>query len=138
MKYFNTYGQVLDLAVLIPTIQAYDLNHSSADEVTFIRGNGKKYLAIVSQNEITKLPFDGVTYPIGYTFSDGSYVIAKGISTTIDVSDLINGTWFMRIFEFNGFSGIEKYNRDEANNNPLEFIMGGDGIFDETFDETFE
>ena len=139
MKYTDTYGPALDLAILAPTIQAYDLDHSSATEVTFTRGNGRKYIALLSANEITSVPFDGVTYPIGHSFSDGSYIIAKGTLTTIDVSDLEVGTWHMRIFEFNGFAGIEKYNRSEANDNPLEFIIeAGEGLFDATFDETFE
>lgn len=137
MKYTNTYGQTLDLAVIAPTEQAYDLEYSAVgtfdetfDEtfggdglVTFTRGNGSKYLAIVSQSPITKLPFDGHTYALGHVFSDGSYVIAKGSSVSIDVSDLSAGTWYMRVFEFNGFAGVEKYNRDTANNNPLEFTV---------------
>lgn len=139
MKYTNTYGATLDLAIIAPTIQAYDLVQASDDEITFTRGNGRKYIAIVSQSEIIELPFDGVTYTIGHSFGDGSYVIAKGTLATIDVSDLEASTWFMRIFEFNGFAGIEKYNRNEANDNPLEFIKSGDeGIFDGTFDDTFE
>jgi len=137
MKYTNTYGQTLDLAVIAPTIQAYDLEYSAVgtfdetfDEtfegeglVTFTRGNGSKYLAIVSQNPITKLPYDGHTYSLGHVFSDGSYVIAKGTSTSIDVSDLAAGDWYIRIFEFNGFAGVEKYNRATANDNPLTFTV---------------
>lgn len=139
MKYTNTYGLALDLALLAPTVQAYDLELISNEELTLTRGNGRKYLAIVSQNEITELPFDGVTYAIGHSFGDGSYVIAKGVSTTIDVSDLEAGNWHIRIFEFNGFAGIEKYNREEANDNPIEFIIDADeGIFDGSFDDTFE
>jgi len=138
MKRTNTYGETLDLAVLAPTIQAYELEYTavgsfddSFDEsfgggegvVAFIRGNGSKYIAIVSQSPITKLPFDGITYPLGYTFSDGSMVIAKGTSPSIDVTDLDAGTWYMRVFEYNGFAGIEKYNRSTAVDNPLEFTI---------------
>lgn len=138
MKFTNTYGQTLDLAVLAPAIQAYELEYTpvvtfdeTMDEtfgegegtVTFIRGSGSKYLAIVSPNPITKLPFDGVTYPIGHVFDDGSYVIAKGSVASIDVSDLSAGDWHLRIFEFNGFAGIEKYNRQSAVNNPLSFTI---------------
>jgi hypothetical protein len=138
MKYYNTYGETFDLAVLAPTVQAYDLLHTGVgvfdetfDEtfggdgglVTFTRGNGSKYLAIVSQSPITKFPYDGITYPLGHTFSDGSYVIAKGTIPSIDVSDLAVGTWYIRVFEFNGFAGVEKYNRSLSTDNPLTFTV---------------
>ena len=139
MKRTNTYGEILDLAVLAPSIQAYDLVQSSNVLVDFERGNGSKYIAVVSENPITLLPYDGHTYSLGHNFSDGSYVIARGTADSIDISDLGVGTWYLRIFEFNGFAGIEKYNRDEANDNPLTILISADeGIFDETFDETFE
>jgi hypothetical protein len=138
VKRTNTYGEVLDLAVIAPTVQAYDLEYTpvntfdeTMDEtfgggdglVTFSRGNGSKYVAIVSQSPITKLPSDGVTYSLGHVFSDGSYVIAKGSIASIDTSDLAAGTWYIRIFEFNGFAGVEKYNRTIANDNPLSFTV---------------
>jgi hypothetical protein len=135
VKSTNTYGEVLDLAVIAPTVQAYDLEYTPTDTfddtmdetfhasggVVFSRGNGSKYIAIVSQSPITKLPFDGVTYLLGHRFSDGSYVIAKGSVPTIDTSDLEAGTWYMRVFEFNGFAGVEKYNRSTATDNPISF-----------------
>ena len=97
---------------------------------------GSKYIAIINQSPITLLPYDGVTYLLGYTFTDNSYVIAKGTVNTIDISDLTTGTWYLRIFEFNGKAGVEKYNRNIATLNPLEFTT--EGVFDDTFDDTFE
>lgn len=139
MKYTNTYGQALDLAVIAPTIQAFNIEQISNELVEFERGNGSKYIAIVSENPITNFPNDGVTYLLGHHFSDGSYVIAKGTVNNIDISNLTPGTWYLRIFEFNGFAGIEKYNRDAAVNNPVILLISDDeGIFDDTFDETFE
>ena len=136
MKYTNTYGATLDLAILAPIIQASDLvlsSESTFDEtfdetisggsgdIVFTRGNGSKYLAIVSKNPIIKLPKDGITYPLGYCFPDGAFVIARGSSPLIDVSDLSAGEWYIRVFEFNGFAGIEKYNRSTPTDNPLTF-----------------
>ncbi len=137
MKYYNTFGETFDLAVFMPNIQAYDLELDGTN-ILLSRGNGIKYVAIVSQSPITELPYDGVTYSLGYAFSDGSYVIAKGVATTIDVSDLAAGDWYIRIFEYNGFAGIEKYNRNTAVDNPLQFTIVTEDVFDDTFDDTFE
>ena len=43
--------------------------------------------------------------------SDGSFVIMRGSTPAIDMTDLDAGTWYAAVFEFNGFAGIERYNR---------------------------
>lgn len=135
VKRTNTYGETLDLAILAPTQQAYDLvfsDESTFDEtfdetftggtgeLLFTRGNGSKFLAIVSRNPIVKLPKDGITYPLGYCFSDGSFVIMRGSTPAIDMTDLDAGTWYVAVFEFNGFAGIERYNRTD---NQITFTL---------------
>lgn len=138
MRYVNTYGQGLDLAIVAPTIQASNISLVSADEIEFDRGNGSKYLAVVSNSPITFLPFNNVTYSIGDTLSDGSKVIAKGTIDTIDVGSLLPGTWYIRIFELNGIGGTEQYNRSTAALNPTSFELSDEGSFDYTLGPEFE
>lgn len=120
MKQTNTYGLTLDLAVLAPTVQASNIVYSPG--LSFTRGNGSRALVIVSRNPITKLPKDGVHYPVGYCFPDGSFVIARTNSNAVDFTT--EGTWYVRVFEFNGYAGTERYNRSEATNNPITFSSG--------------
>lgn len=131
----NTYGEPITLAVAAPAIQAYDLTFESVgsfdesfDEsfggssgvLAYTRGNGSKCLVLISRNPITFSPFDGVTYLLGQTFSDGSFVMAKGSNDSVDLTTLEPGIWYVRVFEFNGSASTEMYNRSEAINNPKQ------------------
>lgn len=139
MRFTNTYGELIDLSVVAPSIQASLIALIDADTVEFVRGNGFKYIAILSQSPILFLPFDGVTYVQGQYFDPTTYVFAKGVSNSLDVGSLAAGTYYIRIFEYNGQGGEEMYNRSVAEANPTSFTIEGDpGIFDFTFDETFE
>lgn len=138
MRYVNTYGQAQDLSTIAPDEQASNISLSSATELGFDRGNGEKFLAVLSTSEIAFLPFNNVTYVVGQTLGLGAYVIKKGIEALIDVSSLSPGTYFIRIFEYNGLNGSEQYNRSTAALNPTSFVIGEGGSFDFTFDDTFE
>lgn len=137
MLFTNTYGETASLVIAAPTEQAHSLEliigEGTFDEtfdetflvasttIVFERGNGSRFLAIASKDPITDLPKDGVTYLLGHYFSDGSFVVGKGIAPSINLTSLTPGTWYVRVFEFNGAASVEKYNRDTAVDNPLEF-----------------
>ena len=138
MKSTNTYGATLDLAVLTPTVQAFDLNFNyGTGELTWTRGNGKKVLILIRENGSVNHPFDQVTYQVGDTICS-SEVIYKGTGTSV-ILNLDPGNYTIQAFEFNGQAGLEKYLRTISISNPIdiEVTEGVEGIGSMIIESTF-
>lgn len=141
MKYTNVYGDVEDLAVVKPTVQAFNLSYDNETKtLSWERGEGDKVLIILGKHKaVSHLPKNEQTYRVGQWICC-DLVIYKGVGTSVDLSALSDGLWYARAFEFNGYSSVEKYLLTTSATNPISFIIDSEeeGIFDDTFDDSFE
>lgn len=136
----NVYNEVQDLRIVAPSIQASGINFDpETGLLTFTRGNGLKVIVLISNKPIVKHPFNQHTYD-QYDLIGCSIVAYKGTDDEVDLTELLSaGHWYVRVYEFNGSASVERYNINVGVDNPIDFILGGDeGVFDETFDDTFE
>ncbi len=137
----NVYNEVQDLRILAPTAQVIGINFDpDTGIVSFTRGNGRKVLVMLSKRPIVHHPFDQTTYKVG-DYYKGSRIVYRGSENEIDISEFITepGTWYIIVYEFNGLASVEKYLRNPAIDNPITVPVDEDaGIFDETFDDSFE
>jgi hypothetical protein len=113
-----------------PTVQGTSITFSNVTDnsltINFIRGNGLKVLVLCkSGSAVDSSPINNNTYTPSTVFGSGSqigvgnYVLASGLSTSIDVTGLTAATTYhFRVFEFNGIDGDEKYNISTATGNP--------------------
>jgi len=136
----NTYNEVQDLAIVAPSIQAIDINlDPDTGVLSFTSGNGNKRLVVLSQYPIIQFPLNQLSYYDGDCIDKG-IVVYRGSGDEVDISQYLSvGKWYVQVFEFNGYASIEKYLIDSSSDNPIDFILDETaGVFDETFDDTFE
>lgn len=135
MKITNVYGITSDLSMSAPESQVSDLGY--VDGVLSWTPTGDHTLIIASSRRLTFLPLDGVTYPVG-VLSSSAEIMYRGLGEEVDVSELdFTKDWYFYVFSFNGVQSVEKYNRElQYIFIPASFVE--DGIFDDTFDFSFE
>lgn len=113
-----------------PTIQATSISVTGKSDTTlsisWVRGNGEKCLVVVKAGSaVSSNPSNNNTYNASAAFGSGSqigtgnYVVYKGTGTTLTITGLTaDTTYHIRIYEFNGIDGAEKYFTDTATGNP--------------------
>lgn len=130
----NIYADRINLAESAPAAPHSSLAYLSG-VLSWTKADGRQSLLIYSKSPINFIPFDGLTYKPGvYTCFSVAY---RGLDDQVNISglDLSEGMYFYLV-AFNGVQSTEKYNRTVVS---LYVPPASEsGIFDETFDETFE
>ncbi len=129
----NVYTATDDLEVAVPSQDT--LLGLAGGIVSWEEGDGQQRLLLASRAPITWEPFDNETYLPGKFVNETDRVVFRGRGSSVDLNSVLDFTdvWYFRLFAFNGVASNEKYNRESL-------VIAGDseGIFDYTFDETFE
>jgi len=138
-KLFNTDSVVLNPApqfidFMVPDTQAHHLvvSNLSSKSATLSWENGSGTARIVfvkDTSETLPLPLHNHSYLDHSDFKSGDqiglsgwYCVYKGTDTVVDISNLSpNSVYRAMVLEYNGIPGLEKYNPDTANYNPLNF-----------------
>ncbi len=114
-----------------PTSQATNIVFSNIAKTSltleWTRGNGSYCLVVAEANGDVNSPSDGTDYTADAAFGSGnsisgtgtSYVIYKGTGTTVDVTNLTEGTSYtFKVFEYNNTGSNIKYLISNGTNNP--------------------
>src|SRR5690606_10484499 len=113
--------------------QAYDLVFTNVTEntatISFTKGVGTSRLVVMREGALVEdLPTDGTSYLANPIFGFGSdigdgYVVYNDSGSTFNVTGLSLGeTYYVRVFEYAGDPGSEKYIITTARNNPRSFL----------------
>jgi len=113
--------------------QAYDLVFTNVTEntatISFTKGVGTRRLVVMREGApVEDLPTDGTSYLANPIFGFGSdigdgYVVYNDSGSTFNVTGLSLGeTYYVRVFEYAGDPGSEKYIITTARNNPRSFL----------------
>lgn len=113
-----------------PSIQATNIVFSNVTptsfDVSFTNGNGANRIVLIkSGSEVDSNPVNNTTYTANAAFGSGSqigtgnYVVYKGSGSSVSVTGLsLLTTYHVRVYEFNGATGAEKFFTDAATGNP--------------------
>lgn len=117
--------------IVAPTVQASNIVFSNiystnSFTVSWTNGNGTNRVVLIkAATAVDSNPVDNTTYTANAAFGSGSqigsgnYVVYNGSGTTVNVTGLTAGVlYFVRVYEYNGSSGGEKYYTVTATNNP--------------------
>ncbi len=116
--------------VLAPTDQSKNLNFSNVEtsscDISWSRGNGQSCVVFLKETIAGSFsPTNQTTYTAanlqsGQEISDsGWYCVYKGLDSSVSLSGLKAGaTYTAQVFEFNGETGFESYQKDSAEDNP--------------------
>jgi len=98
----------------------------SSIKVLFAQGTGEGRIVIASKDKNITKPEDGKTYIANQKFGSADskigngFVVAnlKGKQSSVELKDLIFGTYYFQVFEYNGNGDFINYNLNEGNGNP--------------------
>jgi hypothetical protein len=114
-----------------PTIQASSVVITGITSTTltfsWTNGNGSKRLILMKASSVVSSnPSDDTTYTASTTFGSGAqigtgnYTVYNNTGNSVTVTGLTADTvYHIRIFEYNGIAGAEKYFADSASGNPV-------------------
>lgn len=98
---------------------------SNSMELVWKRGNGKSCIVIASKDKEPEMPKDGNSYTASEKYGSASskvgtdsYIVYSGSENFCKVSNLEFGTYYFRVFEFNGENESANYNLDKGKGNP--------------------
>ncbi len=125
----NPRSQITDFAA--PTTQASNIIFSNITNnsftVSWTSGNGTNRVVFVKAGtDGTASPVNNTTYYANTTFMNGTqigttgwYCVYNGNGTSVTISGLSSLTTYrVMVCEYNGTSGLQKYNTNTATNNP--------------------
>jgi len=113
-----------------PTTQASNITFSNISlsqmDVSWTNGNGTNRLVIVKEeNEVNTNPNDLTSYSAnaalgnGDELGSGNFVVYNGNGNNFTLTGLSEGTTYhLRIYEYNGTTGLEAYNTTSTSGNP--------------------
>lgn len=113
-----------------PTTQATSITFPSVGsttlDISWTVGNGSDRIVLMhSGSAVDANPIDDTTYTASTVFGSGTevgtsnYVVYKGTGNSVTVTGLTAGTTYhVRVYEFNGGLGGEKYLTDTVTGNP--------------------
>jgi len=114
----------------VPTTQASNITFSNVSlsrmDVSWTNGNGTNSLVIVKEeNEVNTNPDDLISYSAnaalgnGDELGSGNFVVYNGNGNSFTLTGLSEGTTYhLRIYEYNGTTGLEAYNITSTSGNP--------------------
>lgn len=100
---------------------------STSLSFSWTNGNGESRIMLIRESSlVSNSPSDNTTYTANSIFGSGSqvgignYVVFNGVGNTVTITGLTPNTdYFVRVFEYNGSSGSERYFVNSATNNPI-------------------
>lgn len=125
-----SFFQALLTTLGLPGIQANTIALTAVDTTTFslswVNGNGRARIVVIKAGyTVDSPPVNNTTYTASTTFGSGTqigtgnYVVFNGTGNTVSVTGLTANTKYsIRIYEYAGIAGAEKYNQRRATDNP--------------------
>lgn len=116
--------------VSAPSTQATSINFwilgPTVATLRWTNGNGSNRIVVVRQGgAVDATPSDNTTYAANTAYGSGdqvgtgNYVVYNGTGSEVSITGLSENTaYHVRVFEYNGSAGSEKYNTDAATGNP--------------------
>lgn len=134
----------IDIAPAVQTTNIYCEQITDVSfVVTFTPGNGLKRIVLIkSGSAVDATPANNITYTANSAFGSGSqlgtgnYCVYNGTGSSVSVTGLTSDvTYHVRVFDYNGATGNEKYITTTATVNPSsQYTVGG--LMKQLWDQT--